>query len=325
MKFYKFPSIESFHHKVKAGKKYFIGSLECCIKPKLHGTNAGIVFHPSDGVYAQSRKRVIGLDNDNMNFAKFVDDLNVENTMVGNDVVVLYGEWAGQGIQSNDAITKIGKKIFAPFAIIHYNSDTGDAISVDLDSNSIKAFCRNMFGNNQDIVVIDTVDTIRIDFNGDHSELERVTDVLNAKVDIYEKIDTWVRDVFGVEAPGEGFVVTPITKDYDTFYNWSFKIKTEAHSANKSTKSASVYVEPSSDVKSFVKRFVTEPRLEQAIHELGGHDEMDMSRMGDFLKWMNQDIKKESVAELEESELDWKSVTKVITSASKMWFMKQYK
>lgn len=324
--FYKFPSIESFHHKVKAGKKYFVGNRTYNIKPKLHGTNAGIVYHPTEGVYAQSRKRVIDVDNDNMGFAKFVDSLDTSIYNDSGKVVVLYGEWAGQGIQSKDAITKIDRKIFAPFAAVIFASDGETPVSVKTDASDVRNVVEAAgLSDHPDVVVIDTIDTIDINFNGTEDEIQQVVDALNEKIEEYEKVDTWVRDVFGVEGPGEGFVVTPHTTEYEDFYNWSFKIKTETHSVNKSSKSVVAKAEASKDVIDFVDRFVTEPRLEQAVSELGGDDEMDMKKMGDFLKWMGQDIKKESEDELEASGLEWKNVSKHITNKSRLWFMNRYK
>lgn len=326
MDFFKYPSIESFHHKAKAGKKYFVGSKTYDIKPKLHGTNAGIVFHPRDGVYAQSRKRVITVDSDNMQFAKFVDELGVENIYnETNDVVVLYGEWAGQGIQSKDAITMIDRKIFAPFALVTYDGMDHEAVKIVTDPDDLRSFMNGTsLGNHPDVVVIDRIGTIDIDFNGNADHLQEVADKLNEMIEIYEKIDEWVEHVFGVEGPGEGFVVTPQTNDFDLYYRWSFKTKTTTHSVNKSSKSNVVKAEPSSDVVNFVDRFVTDARLEQAVSELGGDDEMDMKKMGEFLKWMGQDIKKESVDELEVSGLEWKDVSKLITNKSRMWFMGRY-
>lgn len=324
--FFKFPSIESFHHKVKAGKKYFVGTKTYNIKPKLHGTNAAIVYHPDEGVYAQSRKRVISVDDDNMNFAKFVDSLDTNIYNDSGKIIVLFGEWAGQGIQNKDAITKIDRKIFAPFAAVVYADDAENPIGIKTDTSDVRNVVEAAgLKDHPDIVVIDTIDTIDINFNGSDEEIQDVADILNEKIKVFEEVDTWVRDTFGVEGPGEGFVVTPHTIEYEEFYNWSFKIKTETHSVNKSSKSVVTKAEASKDVLDFVDRFVTVPRLEQAVTELGGDDEMDMKKMGDFLKWMGQDIKKESADELEASGLEWKNVSKYITNKSRLWFMNRYK
>ena len=179
--FYKFPSIESFHHKVKAGKKYFVGKKTFNIKPKLHGTNAGIVYHPTEGVYAQSRKRVINVDSDNMGFAKFVDSLDTNIYNDSGKIVVLYGEWAGQGIQSKDAITKIGRKIFAPFAAVVFASDGETPVSVKTDTSDVRNVVEAAgLLDHPDVVVIDTIDTIDINFNDNESEIQAVADTFVA-------------------------------------------------------------------------------------------------------------------------------------------------
>ena len=269
---------------------------------------------------------MISVDDDNMGFAKFVDSLDTNIYNDSGNIVVLYGEWAGQGIQSNDAITKIDRKIFAPFAVVIYNNDGDTAMSIKTDTADVRNVVEAAgLSDHPDVVVIDTIDTIDINFNGEEPEVQAVADALNEKIKEFETVDTWVKDVFGVEGPGEGFVVTPQTDDYEDFYNWSFKIKTEAHSVNKSSKSVITKAEASKDVLDFVDRFVTSARLEQAVSELGGDDEMDMTKMGDFLKWMGQDVKKESVDELEASDLEWKNVSKHLTNKSRMWFMNRYK
>jgi hypothetical protein len=50
-----------------------------------------------------------------------------------------------------------------------------------------------------------------------------------------------------------------------------------------------------------------------------------MKNMGSFLKWMNQDIIKESSAELEASNLTWEQVQKSITTAARGWFTQKNK
>ncbi len=72
MEFYKFPSIDSFHNKVKQANRYGHQKESFLVRPKLHGTNAAIVFSGGE-VYAQSRNRVLTVDSDNHGFASFVD------------------------------------------------------------------------------------------------------------------------------------------------------------------------------------------------------------------------------------------------------------
>ena len=53
--------------------------------------------------------------------------------------------------------------------------------------------------------------------------------------------------------------------------------------------------------------------------------DVDMKNMGKFLKWVNEDVIKESKDELEASELDWKKCSKEITNRARFWFMDEAK
>ena len=65
---------------------------------------------------------------------------------------------------------------------------------------------------------------------------------------------------------------------------------------------------------------MTENRLKQAVTE-ACQGEYNPKYMGAFLQWIAADIIKESVAELEASNLTWKEVNKPINNAAKTWFM----
>ena len=45
--------------------------------------------------------------------------------------------------------------------------------------------------------------------------------------------------------------------------------------------------------------------------------------MGPFLKWLVADVQKESVAELEASDLTWKAVGKAVMNAGRAWYRQQ--
>ena len=64
---------------------------------------------------------------------------------------------------------------------------------------------------------------------------------------------------------------------------------------------------------------MTPARLDQAV-TAACDGKYDMKLSGSFLKWINTDIKKESVAELEASKMDWKQVAKAVSSAAITWY-----
>jgi len=45
--------------------------------------------------------------------------------------------------------------------------------------------------------------------------------------------------------------------------------------------------------------------------------------IGDFLKWIGRDVKKESVAELEDSNLEWKDIAKPLSTTARVWYQEQ--
>lgn len=91
---------------------------------KLHGTNAGISFNATDGLWAQSRENIITPEKDNAGFAFFVHsqiaefmDLmqsiqNKENINTIKNTITIYGEWCGGNIQKGVGITNLPKSFF---------------------------------------------------------------------------------------------------------------------------------------------------------------------------------------------------------------------
>ena len=55
----------------------------------------------------------------------------------------------------------------------------------------------------------------------------------------------------------------------------------------------------------------------------GGDFEFEYRYIGPFLKWMGQDIQKETVDELEASGLTWSQVVKRINWAARNWYLKR--
>lgn len=321
MEFISFGSIESLHNKVKEANRRYHPEQEFFVKPKLHGTNASIVIS-NDHVYAQSRKNIITPEKDNAGFATFVETLPITRNLANGVTWVVYGEWAGQGIQKDDAITQIGKKAFFPICIRHIFPGGQETVTSDPKQIVTMLYAVNLLPHN-DVYVIPEIGRMAISFSGSVSHLQSVETIVNELVDKFETVDPYVQEMFDVEAPGEGVVIAPVTDRWDVYKAHAFKAKTKAHSVNKTKKAASMKVEVSPDVRDFTEKFATVPRFEQAISELGV--DIDMKNMEKFLKWVNEDVIKESKDELEESELDWKQCSKMITNKAREWFMTEAK
>lgn len=315
-----FGSVESLHNKVKDANRYYHAEQLFYVKPKLHGTNASIVVN-GDRIYAQSRKNVLTTHNDNAGFANWVDTLIIKPGKRGITSVV-YGEWAGSGIQKNDAVTMIGRKVFFVICIRIIDNDTGkQTVQHDPIQITDTIFEMGLFDHQYGIIVIPTIAEFDISLSGNVEHLGHVETAINLMVSAFETVDPYIKSEFNVEGPGEGIVAYPDTNDWLEYHNLMFKAKTVSHSVNKSKQAASAKVQISPDVQDFADRFATMQRFEQGITDLG--IDVDMKNMGSFIKWVNTDIFKESKDEVEESELAWKECSRVITHNAKMWFMQE--
>ena len=97
-----------------------------------------------------------------------------------------------------------------------------------------------------------------------------------------------------------------------------FKAKGEKHSVRRSKTPVHIAPEVVTSIADFVAMFVTEGRCLQGLEAIGG--EVDRRLTGAFLKWMNQDVQKESIVELDASALEWAQVQDGVTRAARVWF-----
>lgn len=320
MSFDKFTSIESFAHVTKyAYRDMFPPTVRYIGKIKLHGTNAGIRIGRDGSVVAQSRSRDLTLSDDNAGFAAWVERHKSQflskfdpNDMDW-DYTTIYGEWAGKGIQKTDAVTMLNQKYFFVFAIKYGNTMESDPVFIERAIPDIDT-----------MLVIPTFEEVTLKFSKEeelHSFVEKVTN----KVSSIANVDPFIYEIFGVEGPGEGLVYAPINVngeeflERDLYSKFIFKVKSEAHGAKKA-KVASVALEIPENIQNFVEIFVTEARCEQGLTE-GCNGVAEKSQTSNFLKWLGNDVRKESVAELEEMGLEWKAVAGLVSKAGAKWFI----
>lgn len=287
-------------------------------KIKLDGTNGGIQIFPDGRVAAQSRTQIITPESDNLGFANWVEQ-NVEffANMARKEQVTLFGEWCGKGIQKRTAISQIDRKIFVVFAI-QYGGGDGQYAKLEVNPEAIRA----LIPEHADIFVIPFYgESIVLDF-GDRHQLQEAVEILDRMVEEIEKQDPWVKETFDIEGLGEGLVMYPETTTLVERFSYSellFKGKGEKHRVVKSKKSVQIDPELAESIDEFVSLFVTEPRLEQGVTE-ACDGELDMRKIGGFIKWIVTDVQKEAVAELEKSQLTWKDVNKAVMNAAREWY-----
>lgn len=293
-------------------------------KVKLDGTHAGIQVTPN-GLVAQSRSRVLTPTDDNYGFAAWLQQagLSFEKLQDRHPHTVVYGEWCGPGIQKRTAITAIDRPIFVVFAI-QVVDQAHDRSSLIVDPDDIRA----LLPEHRDLFVLPWHgDPFVLDFE-DPTRLETTTHTLNEAVHLVERRDPWVYDVFGVDGMGEGVVLYPIdhfahrddgTLDRDDYVPLLFKAKGEKHQVVRQKQPVQIDPEVAQSIEGFADLFVTPTRMEQAVQE-GCQGRLDMRHMGAFLKWLNQDIQKESQAELEASGLTWAQVHRAVSARARTWY-----
>ena len=319
--FSKFPSIEGFAHAAHNQTRSFSINdtsepVLYGLKPKLHGTNAAVRIDSNGRIQAQSRKRDITPEDDNYGFAAWIEDKReFFESLATFENIIIFGEWAGAGVQDTDAVNKLDHKAFFPFAV-----QSDDVLHTDTD------ILNDVFGNTHlampdDIHIVPHLAYVTINFS-DPESVQYAVNMVNDLVEQFEKVDPYIANKFGIKEPGEGVVGAPIFYSglhREEFGKFAFKAKTQHHRGRKAKAAASGRFQVTSDVMEMALSYVTEARLRQALKEgVGG--ELDIKRTGDFLKWIGGDVKKESATELKAAGIEWKQIASIVATASADWF-----
>lgn len=296
-------------------------------KIKLDGTNAAVQVATDGRICAQSRSNIITPEQDNMGFAKWVDE-NKEyfSKLAGSGHLTVFGEWCGKGIQKGAAISQLDHKVFAVFALQHGGTN-GEPSVIEISPSTIE----KRLPKHNDIYVLPwSTKMITLDFkNADQLQLR--ADEINKWVSEIEVCDPWVKATFGIEGIGEGVVMYPIPggdgtrllPDLVDAFEYSelvFKAKGEKHKVVKTKEPVQINPEVAKSVSDFVALFATEARLNQIAQKVG----LDPKNTGNFLKEFSIDVQKESVAELEAAGLEWKQVAKDLSTAARKWFIGKF-
>lgn len=311
----KFGSIGQFRNFIKTMQYLGWRKINLIGTVKIHGTNSSVGLDLKDNsLFYQSRNRVLSLDDDNYDFAKYIEDNKSEFLKIFDEIknkintekydsIIIYGELAGKGIQNKVAVSQIDR-FFAPFSVIGVNKDTVDQLDVKLSVNeSIRFYPVETFG----------VYNIQLDLDNVHLAQQEIKDLT-----ISIENECPVGKYFGVSGTGEGIVFTDETKQY------SFKSKGEKHSVSKVKVIANVDIEKINKIKDFVDYSVTENRLNQGIEYLKEMNKgLDISSMVDFLRWLANDVLKEEQDVISENGLDndLKAIMKSVSSKGRKWFM----
>lgn len=288
---------------------------------KLHGSNAAIGFqNPEKGLllsplaWFQSRERILTRESDNAGFALKYQTL-MENgglTTIFNQLeeigafssALVYGEWCGKGIQKGVAISELSKR-FVVFAI-------------RMDGKWLnKEQVSKIVDHTNDIYNIYEYPTWMVTVDFQYPELSQ-----NKFVEFVAQVEAQcpVGAAHGVNGVGEGLVFSPISPEYQDGKYW-FKVKGQAHSASKVRILAAVDVEQLNSVRAFVEATVTTVRCEQSISKLReSHKPLDRTSLGDFIRWIFNDIVKEETDTAKSNGLSIEKMGGEISKAAKRWF-----
>lgn len=330
-KFIKYPSIKNFRETVK-GVMYQNGRLEgvkhkFLRTPKIHGTNASVVFNFKNGnIYAQSRNRVLTVENDNAGFAKWVDEhkntlRNIQRKHIAlsldhhedlPDYFVMYGEWCGPGIMKGTAINQLSEKIFVVFdsvQVYDYELEDEDfrlsTCGIDTDDD-LTTYTRPDIGM-YPVTFFDAKE-VEIDF----SDPSSVQDLLLEEVKAMDE-QCPVAGYFNKKGSGEGYV-------YHSMHTsrLSFKVKTDNHRVSKTKFVSKDELREMKDVEAFVGDICTNARLEQGIEYLREMGKpISATSTGTFIKWVVEDTFEEEGDVIEKSGLKPALVKSVLANVAR--------
>ena len=291
----------------------FLPVLEFSGTVKLHGTNAAVRFdwNEGEGLYSesfQSRNRVITFEDDNMGFVAwclqrrwcFLLDQCLQLTNNENpESVVVYGEFCGENIQSNVALTQL-PKMFVIFGVL-----------VDDEWINISSLECEVEG----VYSIEEFPTYSVIVDCNKPE-----NVQNEIVNLVESVESRcpVAHVLGADGIGEGIVWKCIT---EKFTDLMFKSKGEKHSKTKVKTLGPVDAERIGKVRAFAETAMTEERLNQGIAYLVECNmEIHRKNLGAYLKYVVSDCIAEEKVSMIEQGIEPKELGKHLSEVARRWF-----
>ncbi len=287
---------------------------------KLHGTNAGVTLTRDGDMYPQSRENVINVQKDNAGFAFFVEsnkdafkELFKTLDFSDADYITIFGEWCGGSIQKGVAINGL-EKMFVIFAVkLSYDDENKiNYFLTDEETKHLKSK-ENRIYNILDFKKYE----IDIDFNYPQLVQNKLIELTNEV-----ELECPVGKSFGSIGVGEG-IVWKCDTEKGTI---RFKVKGEKHSSSKVKKLAPVDTDKINSIKEFAEYSVTENRLKQGIEKVftSNGEDIDIKKLGEFLRWLVNDIIKEEMDTLIENDLEPKDIGSAISNLGRKWFLEQW-
>lgn len=292
---------------------------------------------------AQSRNRDIFVGDDNYGFAKWVVDneADLKDTIRLNSQVyctTIYGEWAGEGILDGAAICQAPRG-FHVFAIQEQLKD-GTIISMNIDPEFIEKVLEVTCNVIREVHVLPWIGR-EIMLNAYNTDsIGQEINHINHMVELGDAGCEYTKHLYDIDGPLEGLVYYPTNyywlREYgeedplrklketlgprDWMSRLLFKAKGEKHRVTKSV--TAVHIDPIEIKrrKDFLDAFCTEQRFLQGLEETKASSIEDT---GKFVKWVCDDVYKESQLELEGCDLDWKYFAKHVATEASQWYRRR--
>lgn len=291
---------------------------------KLHGTNAGVAYNELEGMWVQSRENIITPQNDNAGFAFFVESKSEvfmdlffkirqkEKLNLTKNTIIIYGEWAGKGIQKGVAISEISKSFFIFGVKVKPREESQVSYWVEYAYLNL---------DDPNIWNIKEFQTYKIDIDFNKPELSQ-----NKMIQITSEVEEQcpVASYFGHSGIGEGVV-------WNCNYNgssYTFKVKGEKHSKSKVKTIKQVDDEKIQKCLNIAEKVTPSWRLEQGITEIfnllnGG--QIERKGIGNYLKWVMTDVLKEESDIISKNGLEPKDIGKYVSEIARNYFFEQEK
>lgn len=286
---------------------------------KMHGSNASVTFQ--NGQYlCQSRNNIV--DSGHFSFPEIVqqemDPITVMFEQIiemgivkEGEIITIFGEIVGPGIQKGVALAELSKKYWILFA--------AKITDADGEGRWVEGF-ENITCSSDRIFNIHEFPTqeFEIDFGfAQKSQNELVEACLKV-----EECCPVAKQLENIEGIGEGIVI-------ETFHEgnrFTAKVKGDKHvKGSKVKKLAQLDPIIIESIEKFVAHAATESRVEQAIHEISNSisEELNKKHTGDIVRWIANDIIVEEASVLKENSLEYSQVaSKIATEVRHIYFNK---
>lgn len=305
---------------------------------KVHGTNASVCYSKPDGFWVQSRKKIITPEHDNAGCA-FVNTVyshqwiyiiselaDAYNIDLNKNIITIYFEWAGDGIQKNSAWSGFTKAafIFQHFKVSPIERQPADKFNDDEISTWHETKVGDMwigdgFLGKHNIMNYKTWE-ITIDFSNPLLSQNEMIKIVAEEIEPNSPLAVQEGKEGNI---GEGMVVTFMYKGSLQ----RFKVKSEKHSATKVKTLKPVDEEKEKAKIEFANYACSSSRLEQAWQTVFGivneKQDPDIKFTGDFLRAVITDVMKEEMDIMIEKGIEPKTVNGKISKVARRWFMDQ--